>query len=480
MQNSQYLNKPNPPLRSLRSRENESDRYVTVDSTRDVHDLQDEDYSKALREEEFEARLREDDRNSRVDEHEEFYKSLREEEFNAYLPKDYADNSVDTHEYSNASLREEEFHERLREDGVGNQNSKHEDFDEALREEEFHEHLRVDNIDNRVQSTAIDVNEQDKIFREEILSHHPNGFEIPALRATRAPLAGGGAGATKGTNSLREEILDHHPNGFFDNQHSDKSVTHKAIRMDVIITSSVVALICFILAALWVCRKRHSEKKISQEVHMHLSKFDLGDVDLKRAITGGYHGVYKNGLAEGDNSSTDDDDEYWDSEEDEEEFDELNDVPTNHLYNYANRDSFVTVKTSPKKTGYNSDDNTILFMEESPLFVAEKNSYLFSASDDDAGGCSDDDVFKNVYYTATDDEESDDDNFSSSLKHDTYASSDVEDDSDDDEDDDDTILEKLRTEAYLSKVRDSEDNDNKNDNTVPSYPEMPVHTKTFT
>jgi len=99
---------------------------------------------------------------------------------------------------------------------------------------------------------------------------------------------------------------------------------------------------------------------------MYISKFDVEDVDLKRAITGGWHGTYKNNLAKGVDSDsetdpgTDDDDEYFVDDEDA-----VDDV-------IAGRKSV----TRPRSL---SNDNMIVFMEQGE---GEHSESLFSLHDD--------------------------------------------------------------------------------------------------
>lgn len=65
---------------------------------------------------------------------------------------------------------------------------------------------------------------------------------------------------------------------------------------------SVVLLLMVIgLIARCVTRKRRIERKRSREVYEYLWNFDMEDVVVRKAATGGWHGTYKNGLASGEN-----------------------------------------------------------------------------------------------------------------------------------------------------------------------------------
>jgi len=147
-----------------------------------------------------------------------------------------------------------------------------------------------------------------------------------------------------------------------------------------------VSLVILVLAFRLMTRRRNAKKRLSRDVYSSIAHFDVEDIDLTRAVTGGWHGTYKNHLKDGQTYSVDTDDT------DDEDFDiDLSDG--------FDDEGDGVIDASRRSTS--SDDNMIVFMEEGDdkLFVADRNIYFSSDIDyDDHSDYDDDDI----YYASDD------------------------------------------------------------------------------
>merc|ERR1712072_1060078 len=66
------------------------------------------------------------------------------------------------------------------------------------------------------------------------------------------------------------------------------------------VSTAVVTLfalfVALLVASCYIMRRRRRVNKAKQSVYEHLSLFDLEDIDLKKSVTGGWHGTYQNNL----------------------------------------------------------------------------------------------------------------------------------------------------------------------------------------
>ncbi len=142
------------------------------------------------------------------------------------------------------------------------------------------------------------------------------------------------------------------------------------------------AVVAALAVIMMVCRsiylKRRAQKKLGKEVFKYILDFDVEDVDLTRAVTGGWHGTYKNNLREGIDTDPDTDDDF-----DEEIYSD--DEDDNAFFNAS------------RKIREAHEENMIVFMEEGEdLPIADNNVYLDEEDQDDLYYAAGDDLFSAV------------------------------------------------------------------------------------
>jgi len=136
----------------------------------------------------------------------------------------------------------------------------------------------------------------------------------------------------------------------------------------------IVGLLACLVARL-VARRRHS-KHVKQEVFKCIEDFDSKDILLTKALTGGWHGTYKE-LSQ-----------YLSAEN-------LHDTESDDSDN--NDDDMYVDEYHTSRDCYQSEDDMIVFMEEGEdILVADRNIYF---STDDYYSDSDDDE---IYFAADD------------------------------------------------------------------------------
>lgn len=133
--------------------------------------------------------------------------------------------------------------------------------------------------------------------------------------------------------------------------------------VDVFGTFGIVAAVAVIAMVLRsIILKRRAKRKLGKEVFKYILDFDVEDVDLTRAVTGGWHGTYKNNLRDGIETDPDTDDDFFSDEDDEDD------------------NAFFDASRKIRE----SHDQMIVFMEEGEdLLVGENNIYLDREVDDD-------------------------------------------------------------------------------------------------
>lgn len=155
------------------------------------------------------------------------------------------------------------------------------------------------------------------------------------------------------------------------------SIGHPAIGVfgafAVVAALAVIAMVC---RSIYL--KRRAKKRLGKEVFKYILDFDVEDVDLTRAVTGGWHGTYKNNLREGIDTDPDTDDDF-----DEEIYSD--DEDDNAFFNAS------------RKIREAHEENMIVFMEEGEdLPLADNNVYLDEEDQDDVYYASGDDLFSAV------------------------------------------------------------------------------------
>ena len=150
----------------------------------------------------------------------------------------------------------------------------------------------------------------------------------------------------------------------------------------------IVTLMAIKMVCISILRRRRTKRKLGKEVFKYILDFDVEDVDLTQAVTGGWHGTYKNNLRDGvDTDDTDDDDyELYDDKF-------ANDLENSDDDGYDEEAIFEDSCRSQR-----TSDGMIVFIEEDEeMLVGHKNIYFRQeVADDDIYYASDDDLFSPV------------------------------------------------------------------------------------
>jgi len=359
--------------------------------------------------------------------HEDFEKLVHEEETRQIYEND---SNIPRHEDSDKLLQEKEKPENDINARVESafESYSHQDFDNLIQEEEASEnniHVRVEStfesythqdFDNLIQADSHPIGETknannnkndsydkvDTTLREEVTAHHTKtGFRNPtdtrgqdrlpevhkdpipiaAATSTTPPrssdlVAGVSVVATKGpvtvvTAPPIPPDLDAGAENILQNPHPNNQIT-----ITYLTSLTVVAVIAFSLAK-WVVRRRRSNRQ-KMEVYQYLGAFDVEDIDMRRAITGGWHGQYRNNLAKGLDTDSD-------------------------FETYSDSDD------GSRTSGSGADETTIVFLERGDLsspiqskkrslpftmLVADRNIYLDESTN--GADSDDDDIFSPV------------------------------------------------------------------------------------
>jgi len=168
-----------------------------------------------------------------------------------------------------------------------------------------------------------------------------------------------------------------------------------------VLAFGVAAFLVFLLVNKLVRRRRRA-KKLSAEVYKCLALFDIENVDITKAITGGWHGTYKNSLKErgdtdsdnsvdaelGNEHAYDDVDAAIDDGYDEDLKKKYSDKK-DRTVDTRSMDSRSMGSRSSFKSCYS--DETYVFQDESDLKVGDMNIYFKDDEDIEDSDCSDDD-----------------------------------------------------------------------------------------
>ena len=323
-------------------------------------------------------------------------KLSQESAFEKYNHKDF-DNLVQDEKISENSIK-------LRAESAFKSYS-HEDFDNLVQDEEASETninlhagsafekkdydnldqteahiIRNENFEYPSETQNTDNNSYTKVdeFRQEIIAHHTeNGFGNPADIKSQDRLPQVSVELPEDpipivtAPPLSPDLNIENANSL---QQSDSNIQMTTTYLAFFI---LVAVISTFFLVLRVARRRRSTRQ-RQEIYQYLSGFDIEDIDIRRAITGGWHGQYKNNLAVGVEGDSD----------------------------------FDTFSDSDDGSGsydLGTDDRTIVFLEQGDLsspissrkrplpftmLVADRNVYL----DESTNGAEsdDDDIFAPV------------------------------------------------------------------------------------
>jgi hypothetical protein len=291
---------------------------------------------------------------------------------NLFHHEETQDNSEESNQHSGIDQIHEDFDERVQEKkdqtDIHHSNN-HEDFEQSVQEAQNHQatkdkpaihetdtHEEFDALIQEREDPKDDVvseKESESVgeFRQEIMNHHA-GMHLDNGDETSVP-------ETPVVSTAKTATIAPAP------KHTDSNAHAISVLGVYGGLAAVASMVVLVLFARLMARKRRA-KRTSRSVFTYISKFDVEDVDVKRAITGGWHGTYKNNLAEGVDSDsetdpgTDDDDEYFVDDEDA-------------------VDDVIAGRKSVTRPHSLSNDNTIVFMEQGE---GEHSESLFSLHDD--------------------------------------------------------------------------------------------------
>ena len=253
--------------------------------------------------------------------------------------------------------------------------------DEARRREEQSHHVDIDNLDfsRETENTqdAVTVRVDNAVDVQDVVTDIPNQLYVET--DVRPISISGHSGI--GYGKLPEMATFTKP------QQKLQNVNHVGIltTLALFLTVAGIALVSYS-----IIRKRRAKKKLGKEVFKYIMDFDVEDIDLTKAVTGGWHGTYKGNLRDGFvTDDTDDDDE--DFEDDIEDFaDDIEDDDDDDIIDrMVYEDSVRSCRTQE-----------IVFMDEEQeegeeMLVGHKNIF-FRPNDDDIYYTSDDDLFTPV------------------------------------------------------------------------------------
>ena len=189
----------------------------------------------------------------------------------------------------------------------------HEDFDKLVGKE-VHPNGE-ETTGNSYEEKTIDNNRNEDVdtFRDEVIVHHANNGlrnradvtgqdPSPKVQVTTVSSLFSGSQAevsvpTVTTNPTLPSDTGTENANFLTNLFADNN---QAMATYLAFVLGMIAVGCFFLVVQLARRRRKSKQK--WEVHQYVAKFDIEDIDLRPAITGGWHAQYKNGLAQGHKS----------------------------------------------------------------------------------------------------------------------------------------------------------------------------------
>jgi len=227
----------------------------------------------------------------------------------------------------------------------------HEDFTKLLQEEGINQnpeagiHLRIENYDNLQEA---EIHETIMLPESAIPQNHESFDELVLKEAETQqkhdpiPIAG------NITAAILPRELPLHP-------HANATV------MATLAFLISAVLVVLFLTGRFMAGKRRSARK-TRELYQCTAEFDFEDVDLRKAITGGWHGTYRNGLAEGvevDRDSCDLDIESNDT-----------------IISFIDQEDLTT--TAPNTSLYLADKNSYFADEDSSTGVDSDDDGVFS------------------------------------------------------------------------------------------------------
>lgn len=361
--------------------------------------------------------------------HEDFDKLVQEEEtrqtnkIQSNMPQETAIETY-SHEDFDKFVREKETSESDINARVESafESYSHEAFENLIREEETSEnniHIRVESafesythqdFENLVQEDSHPLDETkntsngsyenvDTTLREEVTAHHTKtGFRNPTDTRDQNILPEVQKDPTRTANpqSLSSDVvtgvsvvstknpatvvtappvstdLDTNAANILQNPNPNNQITITYLSFFLMVAAMVALSL-----AIWVIRRRRSNRQ-KREVYEYLGAFDIEDIDLRRAITGGWHGQYKNNLAKGLNNDSDFE-TYSDSDEGSRTSD-----------SGADETTIVFLERGDLSSPIQSKKRSLPFT----MLVADRNIYLDESTN--GADSDDDDIFSPV------------------------------------------------------------------------------------
>jgi hypothetical protein len=182
--------------------------------------------------------------------------------------------------------------------------------DEDRRREEQSHHVDIDNLDvsqetEKAQDAAVIGRVDNTVDAQDVV---PNDTFVDTN--IRPISVSGHAGIGYGKIPELETVVP-------------RQKHHNINHVGVFTTLALVLTVMGILVVSFsIIRKRRAKKRLGNQVFQYVTHFDVEDIDLTKAATGGWHGTYKNNLRDGFVTDDTDDDEDFDDDIDDFDFDD--------------------------------------------------------------------------------------------------------------------------------------------------------------
>lgn len=247
--------------------------------------------------------------------------------------------------------------------------------DEARRREEQSHHVDIDNLDvsQETENTqdAVIASVDNKVDVEDVV---PNQLFVD-IRPTS-----GHTGIGYGNVPELSTVIKSH-----------NSVNHVGIITTLALFLTVMGIV---VVSFSIIRRRRAKRRLGKQVFKYVMNFDVEDIHLTKAVTGGWHGTYKNNLRDG--FVTDDTDDDEDFADDIEDFaDDIEDD-----IEAENDDDDIVDRIVYEDSTRSCRTQEIVFMDEEEeceeMLVGHKNIFFRANEMEDIYYSSDDDLFRPV------------------------------------------------------------------------------------
>ena len=161
-------------------------------------------------------------------------------------------------------------------------------------------HEDTDKLNNLVRARASTNGEDGQIIMDQETMIHHNHEDSEKLRNDVTSVAFRLPTENSGYVVPKEKMPLASPTSFY------KDPTHHVLLITVSTFLIAASLLLLFITSRSILRQRRS-KKVKRSIYGHLLAFDVEDIDLNKAYTGGWHGTYQNLLAQGKERERDQD-----------------------------------------------------------------------------------------------------------------------------------------------------------------------------